>query len=189
MKLTDPYTKEELKNFVLTLKRNLETRFNSLEEKIFFQKPTTGWSPAENMQHINRVTRLLTLTFATPKFLASIVFGESTTPARRFQVVGDIYLEALSKGQNSGPFAPNKEKVDGDTGKRKGELILEWNKAWDKYALAIDQWSEEQLNKVLMPHPFLGKIPAREMYMIGMLHPIHHCNIVSKRLNQEWTYF
>ena len=162
MKLTDPYTKEELKNFVLTLKRNLETRFNSLEEKIFFQKSTTGWSPAENMQHINRVTRLLTLTFATPKFLASIVFGESATPARRFQVVGDIYLEALSKGQNSGPFAPNKEKVDGDTGKRKGEL---------------------------MPHPFLGKIPAREMYMIGMLHPIHHCNIVSKRLNQEWTYF
>jgi hypothetical protein len=82
-----------------------------------------------------------------------------------------------------------KEREDGNTDKRKKELIIEWNKAWDKYALAIDQWNEEQLNKVLMPHPFLGKIPAREMYMIGMLHPIHHCNIVSKRLNQEWNYF
>jgi hypothetical protein len=38
MKLSDPYAKEELKNFVLTLKRNLETRFNSLEEKNILSK-------------------------------------------------------------------------------------------------------------------------------------------------------
>ncbi len=189
MKLNDPYTKEELKAWVRTMKQKLAATFDSFEEKVFFQKPESGWSPAENLQHINRVTKLLPLSFSTPKFLASLVFGETSEPSRRFQEFGDVYLGALSKGQNSGPFAPKTEKVEGDIIKRKKELIDDWNKAWDKYELAIENWSEEQLDKVLMPHPFLGKITSREMYMVGMLHPIHHCQIVAKRLNQEWNYF
>jgi hypothetical protein len=189
MKLNDPFTKEELKASVYLMKQNLANVFEKIDEKIFFQVPNQGWSPAENVQHINKVTKLLTLSYSTPKFIASLIFGEGDSNSRRMQSVGDVYLDALSKGQNSGPFAPSKEKIDGNTAKRKTELLLEWNQAWDKYALALEDWNEEQLDKIRMPHPFLGKITAREMYMVGMLHPIHHCNIVSKRLNQEWSYF
>jgi hypothetical protein len=189
MKLSDPYKKEELKNSVYDLKNNLRQAFDAIPEDTFFKKTAIGWSPAENVQHINRVTKLLTLSFSTPKFLASLVFGETGKPAPRIKEVADVYLDALRKGQQSGPFTPKTEKTDGDLPKRKFELLSDWDYCWDKYALALANWDEEQLDKILMPHPFLGKIPAREMYMVGMLHPIHHSEIVSRRLMQEWSYF
>ena len=189
MKLSEPYTKEELKNAVLTMKTNLGIVIHDLPDEIFFKRPDTGWSPAENIQHIIKVTRLLGLSFSTPKFLASLMFGEIGIPAPNMNLVADVYLEALRKGQNSGPFTPSNESTEGDLTKRKKELLANWNKSWDKYSLAIQNWSEEELDKILMPHPFLGKIPAREMYMIGMLHPIHHLEIVRNRIKKEWQYF
>ena len=189
MKLSEPYTKEELKNAAETLKINFAKIFNDLPDEIFFQQFKSGWSPAENIQHITKVTRVLALSFSTPKFLSSLVFGEIVIPAPGMNHVANIYLEALRKGQNSGPFTPTKENPEGEVLKRKKDLLNDWNKYWDKYKLAIDSWSEEQLDKILMPHPFLGKIPAREMYMIGLLHLIHHLEILSKRLGTSWSYF
>ncbi|MBP9886488.1 MAG: DinB family protein [Leptospiraceae bacterium] len=189
MKFSDPYTKEELIDSVQRIKTNFETVIQNMPDTDFFKRPETGWSPAENFQHIIKVTRLLSLSFSAPKFLASLVFGEVTNSAPRIHQVADVYLDALKKGQNSGPFTPSKESIEGDSPKRKLELLSDWNKSWDKYGLAVKDWNEEQLDKILMPHPFLGKIPAREMYMIGILHPIHHLEIVAKRLGKEWNYF
>lgn len=189
MKFGEPYTKEELTKSVQIMKVNLETAIGDLSLDDFFRHPQIGWSVAENIQHIIKVTRLLSLSFSAPKFLASLIFGEIASPARSITQVAEIYLSELKKGQNSGPFTPSHESVTENSAKRKKELMLDWNKSWDKYSLAIENWNEQDLDKILMPHPFLGKIPAREMYMIGMLHPIHHLEIVSKRISREWNYF
>lgn len=189
MKLSDPYTKDELKIAIDSLKNNLANSFQAIEENIFFQKPTKGWSPAENVQHLNRVTFALRLTFITPKILASLFFGETKNSSRRMEQMAVVYLEALRQGKDSGFFKAQTENPESKASKRKAELITEWNSEWDKYKLAVDSWSEDELDRVLMPHPFLGKITAREMYMVGILHPVHHANIVSSRLGVNWNYF
>ncbi|MCE9499172.1 MAG: DinB family protein, partial [Leptospira sp.] len=92
MKLSDPFTKDELITAVGSLQKNLAETFENIPEALFFQKPESGWSLAENIQHMNRVTRLLTLTFSTPKILASVFFGTNSSRARRTMEVAEIYL-------------------------------------------------------------------------------------------------
>ena len=188
MNLSNPFTKIELRDAVQSLKNNLYGSFEEVPESLFFQKSGNGWSLAENIQHMNRVTRALALFFLTPKVLASVIFGKATN-VRPMSEVAIIYLDALSKGQNAGLFVPVTENLNEKIEERKKELLIEWNRRWDKYYGALEKWDEAQLDGILMPHPFLGKIPAKEMYMIGILHPVHHSEIISKRLGRSWKYF
>ncbi|MCB1178791.1 MAG: DinB family protein, partial [Leptospiraceae bacterium] len=181
----NPYSKEELKKAALLLKENLFNFFQSIPENELFEYPQKGWSPAENIVHMNKVTKLLGLTFYSPKFISNFFFGENKEKTSKpFSEISDIYLKALKEGKDSGPFTPGKENPLEKITKRKDEILSDWNKNLDKYSTVLENWKEEDLDSTLTLHPFLGKITVREMYMIGILHPVHHSSIVAERLEK-----
>ncbi|HNC01336.1 MAG TPA: hypothetical protein PLS71_24040, partial [Leptospiraceae bacterium] len=92
MTLSNPFNKSELKSAIQDLKQNLANSFQAIDEKTFFQKPEKGWSPAENIQHMNRVTKVLGLTYVTPKFIASFIFGETNHKSKTMNEMATIYL-------------------------------------------------------------------------------------------------
>jgi hypothetical protein len=46
----------------------------------------------------------------------------------------------------------------------------------------VRRWSETSLDAVLLPHPLLGKLTAREMLQFTVYHTAHHLNLVLSRL-------
>jgi len=45
----------------------------------------------------------------------------------------------------------------------------------------INNWSEEKLDKCLIPHPLLGKLILREMLFFTNWHTQHHLNTLKEK--------
>ncbi|MCB1143143.1 MAG: DinB family protein [Leptospiraceae bacterium] len=179
--------KIELIKKVEHLKKKIFSFYSEFSEDAFFQVPTKGWSPAENLNHLSKVTNSLTMSFFIPKFFTSLIFGKSKVESRSFQEMSRLYLALLKEGKDSGPFAPRREKPIGS--KRQMDLLSAWNISIEKYGEVLNHWQEQDLDSNLVFHPFMGKITSREMFMVGLLHPIHHTKIVSERTGRSVQFF
>jgi hypothetical protein len=47
---------------------------------------------------------------------------------------------------------------------------------------ALGRWSEQELDRVTLPHPLLGKLTAREVAYFTVYHGRHHVEAVRRRL-------
>ncbi len=149
----------------------------SITEFVFFDKPNTKWSVAENVQHLIVSTTTSTLAFSLPKFLVLFIGGKPNRKSKTYEELVSNYKNKLEEGgKASGRFIPNPIKLN--FGKQK--LMSNWKKATTKYLTAIlKNRSENDLDNYLVKHPLLGKITLRELCYFTVYHTQHHLNIIS----------
>ncbi len=78
---------------------------------------------------------------------------------------------ATVNGKAKAP-SPFRSKVDAKFNKE--EMLNHWNSTLDKYDARIHNWSDKNLDKVLLPHPLLGKMMVRELLHFTYFHTDHH---------------
>ena len=107
---------------------------NSLNENIFFDKPDTKWSVAENVQHLIVATNTATLAYSIPKFLVRLIGGKPNRKSKTYEELVAKYKNKLALGgAASGRFIPKPITIN--FGKEK--LLSNWNKATVKHIAAI----------------------------------------------------
>ena len=151
--------------------------FESLSPDDFFRS-TTGWTAAENLEHLSKATSGTLLGFRSPRAILGLAFGKKSS--RSFDEVRDEYESILAQGKGAGAlYQPRSQKADASKQKA---MIEKFRKSCEKLERAVSSWSEEDLDKCGIPHPLLGKLSGREMAYFCIFHPAHHLEKLKSKL-------
>gem|GEM_PF-4955872 len=90
--------------------------------------------------------------------------------------VVDNYHAALTKSISAtGAFVPLTPNPDLRL------LLDEFTQTNDALVNHITDWTEEELNKYVIPHPLMGPLTVGEMMLFTAYHTRHHLEIMEKR--------
>ena len=151
---------------------------NSMDEELFFKKPTDKWSAAENIQHLIISTKMTALAYRLPKIIVRLFAGKPNRSSRPFNELKDKYYKKLADGgRASGVFVPKPMEIK--YGKLK--LMDNWQNATTAYLLALSKnRTEKDLDNYLAKHPLLGRITLRELCYFTIFHTEHHLQAIQK---------
>ena len=86
---------------------------NNTGETVFFDKPATKWSVAENVQHLIVSTNTTTLAFSLPRFLVRLIGGKPNRSSKTYDELVAKYKNKLAAGgAASGRFIPKPIKIN-----------------------------------------------------------------------------
>jgi hypothetical protein len=186
MEIDDPFTKNELTVAFTKANKEVFTYFSSIQLEQFFIAPVNKWSPAANLDHLIKSINPVTIALKLPSFLLAILFGKASVSSKRVGQIKQVYLGKLAGGAKaSRAFIPKNNKNLSDPAKAKDLLLAEWDKATEKLMFSFSQWNEDELEKIRLPHPILGKLTVREMMLFTLYHYSHHLNNVEKLLAEK----
>jgi hypothetical protein len=140
------------------------------DNAIFYIRKDNKWSIAENCKHLSLSVKPLNTAFSLPNF-ALLFFGKLNRPAKNYDEIVNKYHQKLAEGAvATSQFVPEKISVENS----KEDLIQELKKINNLFLKKVDDFTEEDLDKYLIPHPVLGKLTIREMLYFTICHTLHH---------------
>jgi DinB superfamily len=127
------------------------------------------WSAAQQLNHIILSVSPVKLAFSLPTFLLKLAFGNANRKSRSYDELIAKYHEKLKAGgRASGRFLPPPKTDSVESLATKLKAVVH------SLAAKIDSFSEEQLDRLILPHPLLGKLTFREMLYFTIYHVQHH---------------
>jgi len=166
--------KQEMLNRLVKQITVIEAECAEMSPEIFFMQQSGKWSVAENLQHLILSVKPLNQALPLPKFIFRI-FGKPNNPSRTYEEMLSLYKQKLSNGgKSSSPYIPKEINADKD------KVIQNFINAHLKFQKAVAGFSEEDMDKYLVPHPLLGKLTVREMIYFTLFHILHHHSAVKQ---------
>ncbi len=161
------------------------TRFinyiNTLSEKEFLFALTEKWSAGQQLDHLVRSTKPLILAVRLPKFILQLIFGTANRQSKTYEELVEKYLIKIAEGAKAtGNFIPAPVGFE-----KKEPLKKELQLIITKINKGISNFTEEELDQCILPHPLLGKITCREMIYFTIYHVDHHHFIIDKALQDN----
>lgn len=160
-----------------------ELYWRSLPTARFLASIGEAWSPAENVRHLTKSMRAVTMGLRLPRWLLALRFGSAASPSRSFEALHAEYRERLARGATAGRFAPSERRPSPDAEGQRGEIMAHHRVALHALREAAGQWPERALDGRMLPHPALGKLTVREMLFFTVFHNRHHLVLVQGRLS------
>ena len=110
------------------------------------------------------------MAFSLPNF--TLLFLEKLNrETRSYEEMVEKYLQKLSQGAvATEKFMPEKLSIEN----KKEDLIEELKHINNSFLKKVDDFTEEDLDKYLLPHPVLDKLTIREMLYFTIYHTLHH---------------
>jgi len=147
-----------------------------LSKQEFEFAPPEKWNAGQQLDHLIRSIKPLNLAFALPLFILKMKFGLTNRPSKTFPGLVEKYERKLIEGgRASGRFVP--EPVAYETKEKNCNLYA---REKEKLNSKVNRFSEETLDKYILPHPLLGKLTLREMLFFTIHHNSHHLNLMRK---------
>jgi len=127
------------------------------------------WSPAKQVDHLVKSVGPVRLALTFPSFLLRIFFGTANRPSRKYdELVAKYHSKLQAGGRASGRFLPDE----------KSKQVLEFTTQLMSLIKSLNQkinsFTEVELDKLVLPHPLLGKLTLREMIYFTIYHVQHH---------------
>lgn len=149
----------------------------ALDRLGFERKPEGKWSAGQQLEHLIRAINPLVTVFRFPHFVIQVLFGKSNRESRSYASLLELYKERLQNGGvASRPYIPPIVGIH-----QKDELVIKYLHKKDRLLDSLTQFSEADLDQMMLPHPLLGKLTIREMLYFTIFHNIHHLNQLHRR--------
>ena len=156
--------------------------YSSISEEQFFSKPESGWSPLENIKHLNSAITVVALFTRKELSFLLFLFGRGNSQCTIPEIIKD-YNDRLNSGSGAGVFTPFFANNKIEIGKKESE-INSLQSSIQTLIEGIHHWTEEELDRTNIPHPIMGIITVREMLYFNYYHLYHHSAKVQARLNK-----
>ena len=128
------------------------------------------WSTGQQLSHLTRSIKPLVMILSKPKFVMKLVFGTSNRETRNYITVVEKYKAKLDiGGVSTRQFSPKPVLLED-----KKRLIANYTAYSEKLERLVSRYSENDLDKYILPHPLLGKLTLREMMFFTIYHTQHH---------------
>lgn len=181
IQVNEPSARPELIRELHSVHKQGTAFWSSFATPEFFAPIGEAWSPADNVRHLLKSNRPVAKAFEAPRPALFFRFGFTRRPSRSYADLRETYLAALAGGVTAGRFAPTPEPPPADPEAARRELMEKRDMVSARLLAALTRWSEWSLDHLVMPHPALGKLTAREMLFFTVYHNCHHVQNVARR--------
>lgn len=162
--------KQELADRLVAVHDEFGNLIRSLSEPEYERHPEGKWAAGEQLDHLYRSIRPVSLAYGLPLLLPGLLFGKRQGPSADFDTIVARYRQKLAEGAvatsayipRNIPFAARERAV----------RALE--DSAETAAKRLMSRTEEQLDRYRLPHPLLGKLSFREMACFTIYHVGHH---------------
>jgi hypothetical protein len=156
---------------------------SSLNDKDFtFSLKNEKWTAGQQIDHIYKSVSVLAngLRFL-PKWCIKLIFGKANRPSKSYEdLVKKYHLKLEAGGRASSRFVPKTVEAN-----EKEAIINKTLNSVFRLCKCIGNYSEEELDQFILPHPLLGKVTLREMMYFTIYHAEHHHSITKKNLQSR----
>ncbi len=140
------------------------------------QSKNGKWSINEEIIHLILSISPLIRALKMPKFQIKLLFGRAKREAYTFEEVEKLYQDVLGQGAVAPEYyEPKKNKF----GTQK-ELYDKWLSKTLEFEKLLQKWDQKDLDRVLLPHPSLGKLTISELVHFTLIHSRMHLLKVKK---------
>ena len=168
----------EIKSKLQSAYDHLVDTVANLSESQCMHAPENKWSGLQHIKHIDMTLSPVVKFFGDREKYFSRNFGEADRAPRSYESIQDEYVKLLTPGivapdrytPTAIPYS-DKESVNQDLLIKVSSLLTH-----------MDQWTEVELDRYLIPHPLLGDITLREILFFSIYHSEHHRKNVEKTL-------
>lgn len=147
-------------------------KLHSLSDEDFIKQPKGKWSAGQQLDHIIKSVKPVDMAFALPMFVLKMKFGVANRPSKNYDDLVAKYLTALEKNTDfeiPSEFAPEQIPLE-----RRAKAVEKLDKLVHKLCGRLNIFTEEELDKYILPHPLMGKVTLREMLYFTAYHVQHH---------------
>lgn len=167
-------TKNELQQALALSYKAFATQTDKYDAAAFEAMPNGKWSVGQQLEHLYRAISPVALALALPKFVLRMLFGKANRSSKTYQGLIEKYQSKLANGAvATGVFVPPSVSFS-----KKETLLKKYNKTAIKMVARLKNWTEEDLDTYIVPHPILGKLTMREMLFFTNYHALHHLKII-----------
>ena len=176
--MTSIYQKSDIKAAMYAIFEETAQAVANMDEADFLASRAPKWSAAEIFDHLIRSSKPIATALKMPK-IAFRSFGKPNRPSRSYEGLVQRYQERLAEGgRSTGPYNP-----DQNAEYNRQAMLTEWRNLQEKLEARLDKnWTDEQLDKFLVPHPLLGKLLFREVLFFTIYHTGHHLKQIKKEV-------
>lgn len=151
---------------------------DQLNEQEYLYTRDGKWTAGQQLNHIALTIVPFTRALASKEYLAQ-KFGLLERESWDYQTVLDNYAQTSLKAPEQ--FLPPAEvglaEKENITTAIQGDL--------EKIEALLGLYEEDELDRLAMPHPLLGKMSVREIFYLMGYHPIHHLKQIKILLNDS----
>ncbi|HQZ97400.1 MAG TPA: DinB family protein [Pyrinomonadaceae bacterium] len=140
------------------------------EAEFTFSPDGTKWTPGQQLDHLCRSVAPLNKGLKAPEFALIAMFGKADHASSSYdELVARYQSELAGGGSAPAPFRPEAILYN-----KKDELLADLRGQIERLSKSIEKYDEEKLDKLVLPHPLLGKLTIREMLYFTIYHGEHH---------------
>ncbi len=154
---------------------------NSLTSEEYLYRFEQKWTAGQQLEHILLCVKPLVQVYGMDKLMIEQNFGKSDRAGRTQEGLLGLYAEKL-KGGGKAPerFVPQAAEFSQRDGLNEtlAKLIKD-------LCSKIENFTEEDLNTLLIPHPLLGNLTLREMLYNAIDHVEHHHESAKQNLKKQ----
>lgn len=141
----------------------------TLTDEEFMYSPAGKWTPGQQLEHVLLCVRPLSQALGNKSFVAA-KFGTLERPGRDYDDVIQWYQQALQEGGKApSMYVPEAVQLSG-----RDEIGTELASEVHTLRQNLEDYSEQELDSLVLPHPLLGKLSIREMLYLMTYHATHH---------------
>jgi DinB superfamily len=170
-------------DIIIKLKENHQSLIDyqlSLTDDEFLRSQNGKWSSGQQLDHIYRAVKPLNLAFSLPRFIPTLLFGKANRPSKSYDDLVLKYKGKLESGYKaSGQFIPKSVDL-----RQRLPLAQSLMRKVSKLCDQSEDYSEQELDILLLPHPLLGKLTIREMLYFTIYHAEHHLQLTKRNLGK-----
>lgn len=177
--MTQPYTQAELRPRLADVQRGVAASITGMTMEQYNHGTETAWSPAGYLKHLLLSNKPFIKGLGLPKPQLESMFGTASQPSHTYDEVVEIYTRKIADGaraENVPQVTPVSYRLPADITDERAYLVDSWNAAHNSLYNVLETWSEEELDRYLMPHPVMGSITIREMLFFTLHHNTMHWN-------------
>jgi hypothetical protein len=149
-----------------------------LTEKEFQYAPVGKWNAGQQLDHIRMSVKPLNHALTLPAVLLRMLFGKANRPSRAYDELVSRYRQKLQ----GGGAAPRRFQPKGCSFEGRVDMAKSLMKEVEGVSQKMGKFSEADLDKLILPHPLLGKVTLREMLYFTIYHVQHHGKQVDDNL-------
>lgn len=186
IEIKNPYRIEALVQALEDTHLGIKEYFASLAADDFFRSQSGKWSPAQNLVHLIKSLKAVSVGLKMPKIVLRLKFGRTARVSRLYPQIRQTYLGRLAEGAESPQqFRPDDRNPPSDPEDSREQILNKWDAVNDALVEAFKRWKERDVDRYVLPHPILGSLTIREMIMFTIYHNVHHLTNVQKSRAEE----
>ncbi len=169
--------KDQIKEALISHHHTFTKYVDELTESDFLATPNNKWSAGQQMAHIYMSVHPVAQLVAN-KAVRKEKFGTLDRPSRSYEGLVKDYLDVLANGAKAGPrFSPEVIPFA-----EKQQLIAGITTDINFLSTLLNDYSESELEQLVIPHPVMGPFTLREMLMFTIYHVQHHLKAIQTQL-------